>query len=428
MSVFNKFKRIFQAKDAEIEKEDTSFCMMPWVHLHVTQYGTVTPCCQAPWEETQSFGNINQQSINEIWNGEPIQEFRKKLIKGEKDSRCHRCYHKEAAGLLSMRQITNKAYKHKLEWVENTDSAGYSEDSFPLYLDIRYSNLCNFRCRICGPWSSSRWHEDAAKLGWTDLNAPALTKGVNDIEELFEQLRGNLNQIEEVYFAGGEPLIMKEHYKMLDFLLENGCTELTLRYNTNFSNFSFKDRSVFDYWPKFKSVLICASLDDEGKRAEFQRKDQVWEEVIPNLKKIKASCPNAHFIITPTVSVFNIWSLPDFHKKWVESGEIEAHDCFPSILEQPEIYNIRMLPHELKIRIKEKIERHIQWLRSTGSSDDLALDMCAKEYGHSITYMMAEDWSSYQEEFVTTSVKLDALRNESTPDTFPELSRLFSQD
>lgn len=138
-----------------------TFCMMPWVHLHVTQTGFVTPCCQAPWDQKTAFGSVNEAPIEEIWNGREIRRFRKNMLKGKPDERCKVCYQKEKNGFQSLRNVTNTDYAHKVNLVNTTQKDGSLPGVKPVYIDIRFSNVCNFKCRICGPWSSSQWHNDA---------------------------------------------------------------------------------------------------------------------------------------------------------------------------------------------------------------------------------------------------------------------------
>ena len=88
--------------DDDFVANSKAFCIMPWIHLHVTQYGTATPCCQAPWDKENAYGDINEQSLDEIWNGQAIRDFRRKMMKDEPDSRCTKCYSKEAIGVTSL--------------------------------------------------------------------------------------------------------------------------------------------------------------------------------------------------------------------------------------------------------------------------------------------------------------------------------------
>ena len=421
-SVFQKSPKI----DEQFVKNSDAFCLMPWVHLHVSQLGTVTPCCQARWEEEFALGNINQQSLDEIWHGKRMNAFRKAMLQDQKMPHCERCYIKDKVGLMSLRQVTNQLYAHKLDWVKTTTAEGKTSKAKPIYWDIRFSNLCNFRCRICGPWSSSRWFDDAQKLGMNAEGAKRVTHGVESFDDLLAQLQPFVHELEEVYFAGGEPLIMEEHYRLLDFLEDHGRQDVFLRYSTNFSVMEYKGRSIFDIWKRFKNINVSASLDGSGKRGEFQRKEQDWQQVLDNRKRMMELCPHVEFIIAATISVFNVWHLSDFHREWYEAGLItDVKNIWPNILEQPEYYNIAILPPAMKQRIEQKYREHIVWLESIPSDDEFRKQYVIHEFKHCIEHIHAKDWSHRIPEFKEWCKKLDVLRGESTLDIFPELQEVF---
>ncbi len=402
------------------------FCMMPWVHLHVTQYGTVTPCCQTPWDDKNAFGDINQQSINEIWNSEGIKKFRKKMLGGQADSRCERCYIKEKAGLYSLRKATNIDYAGFLNRVQQTLPDGTSPNTQPVYFDIRFSNHCNFKCRICGPWSSSSWFNDAREMG-TSNSQLRLTKAIDNMDSFMAQLKLLLPQAQEIYFAGGEPLMMEEHYLMLDTLLELGLTDVYLRYNTNFSIFEFKGKSIFDYWKKFKNIFLCASLDDNYQRGELQRKGQDWGDVVANRKKLMVECPHIDFMLAPTVNVLNVFNLPSFHREWVEEGLVDVSEIWPSLLDNPEEYNIKSLPPQMKKQVEEIYLQHIIWIGQQPSKDEKVRDMVKEEFNNCITFMNSADMTGKAVNFARLSTTLDGLRNESTVNVLPELKTLVEK-
>ena len=141
-----------------------------------------------------------------------------------------------------------------------------------------------------------------------------------------DQLIPHLDTIEEVYFAGGEALITPQHYEILDYWISKGHTDVKLRYTTNFSNLKYKSKSIIDYWKKFKDVRIAASLDTFGERAEYSRKGTEWDKIISNRNIMLKECPDVYFEITPTVSIFSIHSLFEFHKSWVEQGLLDINN------------------------------------------------------------------------------------------------------
>lgn len=388
---------------------------MPWVHLHVTQSGTVTPCCQAPWDSAQAFGQLEQQSITEIWNGKAITEFRHRLRQDRPDTRCTRCYDKEASGLQSFRQITNGNYLHHL------DRVALPQTPPPRYFDIRFSNLCNLKCRICGPWSSSQWHADAVALGMVQEGASALTFAAKDEEDLFRQLEPLLGDLEEVYFAGGEPLLMEQHYRLLDRLLAHDNTRVHLKYNSNFSKLGIKDWRAIDYWRQFAHVTLSASLDGSEARGCYLRKNLDWDHVVALRRQLIAEVPHVYFFLTPTVYAYNVLHLPDFHRDWVAQGLIAPDSFIPTALIQPEAFNIRILPPAFKARVADRYAAHIAWLKS---QTPLRADIHAAAIQHFeeiVSHMLSSDQSQLLPDFRARSERLDRLRGEQALDVFPEL-------
>lgn len=400
-----------------------SFCVMPWVHLNIDMNGDVKACCLV----SKPFGNINSNSIDEIWNGDEINEFRINLLNNVKDERCNYCYLRESSGAHSLRQTSNVKY---LSHFLNTSSIEKTIDGEkanpPIYWDIRLSNICNFRCRTCYHGASSRWFDEAVKLGETVSSKPII-KAVEKLDEFYDQLEELVECVEEIYFAGGEPLIMDEHYKILELLQNKKNFNTHLRYNTNFSQFKYRDIHVFDIWNKFNQVFVVASLDGWGKRGEFLRKEQKWNDVLMNRELMKRICPNVNFAVSVTVSVFNIFHLADFHKELVSAGVIPVEGfIIENLLQTPGYYSIQILPLESKLKIKEKIEKHIEWVDSQ-ANENFNKDHFIVQFNNCINYLFADDLSENITQFVSRCKKLDELRAEKTIDVFPELEFLLGK-
>ncbi len=412
---WNPFRRRLPEIDAEFVAQSRHFCIMPWVHLHVTQYGTVTPCCQAPWDAAHAFGQLDQQPISEIWNGKAITEFRNRLRQDRPDARCTRCYEKEASGLKSFRQISNDHYPHHL------DRVGQSTVPPPRYFDIRFSNLCNLKCRICGPWSSSQWHADAVALGMVPEGSSALTFAAKDEDDLFRQLEPMIKDLEEVYFAGGEPLLMEQHYRLLDRLLDHGNTRVQLKYNTNFSKLGIKEWRVIDYWRQFEHVTLSASLDGSEARGSYLRKNLDWDAVVALRRQLIAEAPHVDFFLTPTVYTYNVLHLPDFHQDWAAKGLIAPEACIPTALIQPEAFNIRVLPAAYKARVAARYAAHITWLKSQTPFRADTHAAAIQQYEGIVAHMLSGDHSHLLPDFRTRNERLDRLRGERALDVFPEL-------
>lgn len=333
-----------------VQNNSNAFCLMPWLHLHVSTRGLCQACCIAPI----TFGDVNKQSIKEIWEGDKINAFRENLLAGKKDKRCKGCYNLEDSGVKSIRQETLEKFGHKTQNLLDSKSI-----QPPIYLDIRFSNVCNFRCITCWHGASSKWFEEA-KATNTHVANSAIIKAIDDEDDFFQQLERLMPGAEEFYFAGGEPLVMDEHYRVLDLLLDKDKTDVHLRYNTNLSLLSFKGKSVIEYWKKFKRVTVSASLDAAGELGEQIRRDSNWYEIKQNLRVIKNESPNVILEIAPTISNLNVKVFPTLHRSLVEEKLIEIDAIYINILSRPDEYHLKHTEDKTQVVINLKV--HVTWL------------------------------------------------------------------
>lgn len=332
------------------EKYNKHFCILPWIHLHVSQNGRVSPCCN----NNRYLGNVQKNSINEIWKGKAFNELREQFANNIPDKRCNHCYNIEASGKESMRQISNQKYAKELKRVVKNNPE-------PIYLDIRFSNICNFRCKTCWHGNSSAWFEEGSKRNASDERI------IKAFTNNFDELLTYLDDVQEIYFAGGEPLIMEEHYQILEELEKRELLSVELRYNTNFSKLNFKDKSILEIWRKFKKVHISASIDANFTLGEEIREGFNWNQFIENRKKMMLVCPEVYFEITPTVSTLNIHNLSELHQELVKQQLIGINNIYLNFLERPIEFNLKYLSTENKQKVNNSIFNHITWLNKNGA-------------------------------------------------------------
>lgn len=422
MPFWRKRKFTIESKEGGFN-DNGIFCAMPFVHFHVTQNGNVTPCCQAPWGEEAKLGNINQQGIQEIWTGKLFDEFRKNMLKGNAPEVCSRCYDKEKMGWISLREITNDKYEKEInELIRNKFQA--SSYPTPVYFDIRFSNVCNLKCRICNFSSSSSWYNDDVALGNVDPKTPALTTSMVDEEKFYAEFKEQIGSIKEIYFAGGEPLMMEQHYRMLAFLIESGNTKCKLFYNTNLSRLTFKEHDVVELWKQFDFVNLAVSLDDIGPRLEYQRKNAKWDQMKLNFDRIKRESANVDLMISPTISIFNLLSISEMHRTLVEVNYVRPEDVVPTLLVYPQEFNIQILSSELKDTARIRIEDHLEWLGKQEVIDAKKMKYVLRQYWNILTYLNHAGNEKARLNFPLKIKKLDALREESFETVFPELASL----
>lgn len=409
-------------KDKHLLLNDDTFCMLPWIHMHIWPEGATYPCCVA--DNDHAIGNTQTQSLAEIWNGEQMKTLRQNMLNGKESPACSGCYKNEKLGIKTLRNTSNEQYGDSHWWkVEETEEDGSAGNVLMAYLDIRFSNICNLKCRSCGSRFSTSWYEDHKKLYGTTPNHPKVLQCKDDMDAFFEELKPLLLDVERCLWAGGESIITEEHYKVMDYWLENNKTDILLRYTTNFTNMNFKKKSVFEYWKHFNKIEVSASLDANHERGEYLRKNMDWKTIVDNRKQMIAEVPHAQFIITPTVSAYNILNLPDFHREWIEEGLVEPDNFRINLLFSPEYMNVRVLTPNLKKKVEEKFHRHINYLQQF--SDRPQFHNMINGYHGLLQYMNEEDWTHNIPKFKGMSLSIDKVRNEDTRKIFPELIEMF---
>jgi hypothetical protein len=336
------------------------------------------------------------------------------MINNDETKECSRCYEMEKSNIFTLRQMVNKHYIEHWDRVESTKDDGKVEELNMGYMDIRVSNICNFKCRTCGPELSSGWYEDHIKLYSQPLN-PRIMNIANN-EKFWNDLQPLLLTVEEACWAGGEPIITEEHYKVLDFWIENEMKDVRLRYTTNFSNLYFKEKSILEYWNSFNDVRIAASLDGMGKRGELIRAGMKWDVIEQNRKQMLKECPDVYFEITPTVSIMNVYHLPDFHKDWIERGLLEPQNVRMNILTYPEDYRIQIIPPQERKKFIDKYTEHIKWI-----DDNFGNGAAKSGFESVLDFLQQENYDNLIPEFISRNKGLDELRNESLFEICPEL-------
>ena len=386
---------------------------MPWVHTHIWPNGNAFPCCMS--DSDIEYGNLNDNSLEEIWNSEKYKKLRKNMLNEKESPECTRCYEMEKSNIWTLRKNTNKYYIGHWDRVETTQEDGTVEELNMGYMDIRISNICNFRCRSCSPELSSAWYEDHIKIYGYTPSDPKMMNIANN-EKFWNELQPLLLTVEEACWAGGEPIITEEHYKILDFWIENKMKDVRLRYTTNFSNLYFKKKSILDYWNSFNDVRIAASLDGMGKRGELIRAGTEWDVIEDNRRQMIKECPDVYFEITPTVSIMNVYHLPDFHRNWVDRGLLEPNNIRVNMLTYPDYYRIQIIPKEERKKFIDKYNEHIKWI-----DDNFGKGVAKEGFMSILNFLEQKNYENLIPDFIDRNTPLDELRGESLFEVCPEL-------
>lgn len=390
---------------------NSSICAAPWVHLFGFGDDKIYPCCKSK----APVGSIQKNSIKEIWNSPEIREMRTKMLKGEKISSCETCYLNENRWNDSYRKTFNKKYFYELEEaIKKTDSNGFVEGFDLKYIDLRFSNLCNFKCIMCSGFYSTSWYKDENLL-----ERDSSYKNIDGLKEnnYFKYMKDELPQIlkpiERINFAGGEPFLVKEYLDVLDELKKQNKLDTEITFNTNLS---ILPKEFLLRLKDFKKITIRASLDGYGKKGEFIRKGLDWNRFIKNKILMNKELPHADIRIYCTVQVLNIYHVLDLYNFLIKSGFIAKtpNKFHISFVETPGYYNIRILDK----KTKELVQKYY-----SDKLKDFTPEV--QSYLNRIIIYMNESDIDMKKEFKFFTNKLDIIRKQNTKEMFPELSSFF---
>ena len=395
------------------------FCILPFVHACVWTNGRAIPCCI---NQRYELGNTRIESLHDIYSpkNEKLKALQKQMLTGPNlPPSCDRCsIPEESYDANSYRYFSNRQYGHLLDKLEFDSNDNLVENKIALW-DVRFSNLCNLKCRTCDSTNSSKIAEEERKQ--TKIDISVLQKAFTDKSDFFEFFLKNLDNIEEIYFCGGESLLLDEHYEMLDILIANKKFDTILRYNTNCTKLTFKDKNVVDdYWPLFKNLRLSISLDAGWEQLELIRHGSVWDTVYSNLKHIRTTLPDAYIQLCPTIGILNAFNFSKVHLFLAREKIIYVNDVYYNILNFPEMYSITALPITVKDQIRDHWKEYETALIELGCYPNLLI-----ETQKVIKYMYSEDNQMHLQQFVDDSNNKDQYRKENTISIFPELREII---
>lgn len=410
----------------DIEKAKDSICPVPWMHMALEPDGKIIPCCLTSQHESANLGNIKKDKFEDIWNSDRMKKLRTDMLNGKIPNYCKTCTDREPITGDSSRIFHLREFGHVIDRIpETTLEDGTVTEMKLKYWDFRFSNLCNFKCRSCGPVYSSSWLPDAKKLNWPveDWQKVVTTDSIDGLDN-YKFLESQIDEVEKIYFAGGEPLLMPEHWYILEMLTKAERFDVRICYNTNTSKLTYKGKSVLDYWRKWQTgkIEVWSSLDEIDERGELIRSGTDWPKVEENLKEmVKLD----NIVIRPgiTTGAWNVYRIPEIVERLLELGVVKTdpmlglkhNNFFLNYLDAPEKYNVRILPDWFKKKTIEKLENFI-------AEYDAKYDTSIRYRLEHVLHELTKPFDlEFARKFVHDTAVIDKIRGEDMYATIPEM-------
>jgi MoaA/NifB/PqqE/SkfB family radical SAM enzyme len=449
----------------ELLTNSRTFCALPWIHVATRPNGDARLCCgsnasQATKgvldaglvkKENGEPANFGTDTLTSAINNEYMRDVRNTMLEGKIPLSCAKCFEEETNGIVSKR-VWELYYwdQEGLDFSEIVKETHEDGTIPPIirYLDLRLGHTCNLKCVMCTPHDSSRWTQDYDQL-ITKTKSPIILQQINwdknkfnntwyERPELWEEVFEQIPNIQQLYFAGGEPLMIKEHRRFLEEIVKRGYSKnITVRYN---SNGVLVDDKMIELWSNFKEVRFAFSIDAVDQRNHYIRYPVSWDETLAALEKLDNTPDNIKVGIACAVQIFNIKHIIDFAKwkimqgyKKINKFKVAEYEAGGGIINMHMIYiptflSARILPKEDKDQLVTDFKEFKQWLWDNYRQDDDFWKHNPNGWNRwesILKFVLAEDHSHLLPDFKEYVNNLDSIRNINAATIFPELKHIL---
>lgn len=280
------------------------FCVAPFVNLSTTNNGKVRLCCQS---KTLGKLHVNKHSLEDIWQGPEYQRVREQFLNNEWPSECDTCKLNEDKNIPSRRTFENQKWRE----IEQQPFPINAID-FPWAVDLRLGNLCNLKCVMCTPDNSNNWYEEFENFKHLQLFKKDESVRWPFHPSFLDNYEEWVSKVKVLYFSGGEPLLIKKHRQIIEFLIEKDLAKnIILWYDTNGT---YIDQEWIDMWAYFEEVNLSLSIDGGKQINEYIRYPVNHDNLLENYKLLSTRSKNIKVKLQIAVGALNIFEIDNIRE------------------------------------------------------------------------------------------------------------------
>jgi hypothetical protein len=456
----------YQVVKDRLDSVGCGFCLAKWTQVTMHLHNGMTHSCHHPSPHKIPIEEI-LENPTALHNTNYKKQKRKEMLEGERPKECDYCWRVED----NSNSFSDRVFKSEEPWslpfFEEISTSNWNTNYNPKYVEVAFSNACNFKCSYCGPMFSSKWVEEVEKHGgypttgnFNNLEYFKETKTLpykhseeNPYVEAFWKWWPELyKDLHTFRITGGEPLLSKDTWKVLDYIIEQENPNRNLHLAIN-SNLGSPDKLIDEFIEKInkieaegrvKDFVIFTSADAWGKQAEYGRNGLDFELFWKNVNKILEKCPTVTIGIMCTYNAFSVFSFDELIKNvyelkkkysslkraWTTAVTLDA-----SYLRFPQHQTVQVLP----ARFSRNVKSHYELMKSLEEVYHVNLNENGVTYGFAeveITKIKRiHDWmlsNQNQNELKTNRYDFfkfvtehDIRRNTNFVETFPELKTFY---
>jgi Radical SAM superfamily/4Fe-4S single cluster domain len=346
-----------------------TFCSAPWTQIRIDWNGEFRPCCEINVGNSKFVGqktfSMHESSVDQYMTSDYLQYVRQSLQSGDYITECGACWDKEKFNVQSLRQILNNtATRNRGNQIENTwiksfvDKSAEYRDYHLISADIKLSNVCNFSCAMCDPVSSSRIHSE-----WKSQQSVAFVqeKLINnptyfdDITRNYQNQKGYQhlkdilkNKLQHLKLLGGEPLLDRECFRILESVSQKTKQEITLHFVTNGSvNLLDAIKRLQGY----KEIGFTVSLEGIGLVQDYARNGSDWSQIETNI--LQAQDHNIRLGIHHTLQALTVPYL-DRLLSWCSTHSLPISF---GVVRNPDYLGLGVLPIPLRNLTIDRLDK-----------------------------------------------------------------------
>jgi len=380
-------------------KMTDNFCSAPWVSLFY-QTNQASVCCI----------NKNSSTVSPMRfiSGDTVKNLKKDFLNNKRPESCSTCWQLEDSGNKSVRSLINSTYP--LDRAILTDNTPTEIK----YLELRISNLCNFSCRMCGPFNSNQFDKEVKSNDSLQRYFRPVTNITKFDSVSMEQIKTIAKNLDVLNLTGGEPMLIKEYHDLFDYLIENQYNEnIMLQITTNGSVFNPK---LMEKIIQFKSVRIVVSIDGVNEVGEYQRYGSLWNTVKENFYSY-LDLPKIEVVVNSVSSGYTILDTLNLVNFLIETRQIKREFIWVlwRAVNPPQI-DFSLLNEDLTKQALEQVQLSLTKLLSSEFNDRF-FSHGIQELKSFLVQLEKNDFLNFKE-FIDFTKVLDDSRNESFEKVF----------
>ncbi len=440
-----------------------TFCVLPWIHFATRPNGDMRLCCNANSSgagsdhliglvknESGKPANFGLETPMSAWNNEYMRSVRTTMLSEGIPASCKKCFDEESKGVVSKRIWETGSWVQEdidiPELIASTKDGVIPENL--VYLDLRLGHTCNLKCIMCSPHDSSLWVSDHKKVfslfrndtvkSQMNWDGDQFNNRWHENPDFWKEMYAQIPNLKQVYFAGGEPLLIKEHKTFLEEIIRQGYADkILVRYNTNGL---LVDEEIINLWSKFKLVKVGFSIDALDVKNHYIRYPSDWETIVKNLHRLDNTPSNIQVSIATAIQILNIKNLTEF-AKWkitqnfkkinlenISYGVEAGGGIFNMhLLYIPTFLSIKCLPKEDKAEVRKLFGEFANWLYVNYRQDEDFWKVNPygwKRWQAVLDFMDSEDHTHLLPALQDYIKNMDSVRDLDFKSVFPELSHL----